>query len=192
MPPDAGVRLVLVAGAARRRARRAGPRCRPLAPGDVVFAGDSRIQIEFDDDTLEVFYLFDLVNPSAAPVTPEARTGVRTARGRPGRRPCWRGRPPQATVRGRDREHHRADRARHHAGPAWPTRCAPAGPDRRHRAEAAGGVGPGAGHHDARRRGARCQLAAVRQRERDGRRAASRSSSAPAARSRPARRSRWR
>jgi hypothetical protein len=42
-----------------------------VAPGEVAFGGDSRIQIEFDDDILEVFYLFDLVNPSNAPVTPK-------------------------------------------------------------------------------------------------------------------------
>ena len=36
----------------------------------MTLGGQSRIQIEFDDDTLEVFYLFDLVNPSSAPVTP--------------------------------------------------------------------------------------------------------------------------
>jgi hypothetical protein len=69
LPPDVGVRLVLVAGA------QGGPvAAAPVpvaAPGEVVFAGDSRIQIEFDDDILEVFYLFDLVNPSNAPVTPK-------------------------------------------------------------------------------------------------------------------------
>ena len=70
MPPDAGVRLVLVAGVAGGPVA-AGPTSAAV-PGEVAFAGDSRVQIEFDDDTLEVFYLLELVNPSAAPVTPKA------------------------------------------------------------------------------------------------------------------------
>ena len=67
VPPDAGVRIVLVAGAGGPAPASPMP---SAAPGEVVFAGDSRIQIEFDDDTLEVFYLFDLVNPSTAPAKP--------------------------------------------------------------------------------------------------------------------------
>jgi hypothetical protein len=70
LPPDAGVRIVLVAGAS------GGPLARTPMPaaaaGEVVLAGDSRIQIEFDDDTIEVFYLFDLANPAATPVTPKS------------------------------------------------------------------------------------------------------------------------
>ena len=86
VPPDVGVRLVLVAGAAGAAARRRpGPRCRAVAAGEVVFAGDSRIQIEFDDDTLEVFYLFDLANPSAAPVTPKTELVFELPEGAPGR-----------------------------------------------------------------------------------------------------------
>jgi hypothetical protein len=66
----------------------------------VVFAGESRIQIEFYDDTLEVFYLFDLANPSSAPVTPtrelvfELPAGAQAAA-------TLEGSSPQATVRGR-------------------------------------------------------------------------------------------
>ena len=72
LPPDAGVRIVLVAGAAAAPgAPAAGPPIPGAAARDVVFAGDSRIQIEFDDDTLEVFYLFDLANPSSTAVTPK-------------------------------------------------------------------------------------------------------------------------
>jgi hypothetical protein len=70
LPPDAGVRIVLVAGAAGGPA--AGTAVPAAAPGEVVFAGDSRIQIEFDDDTIEVFYLFELANPAATSVTPKA------------------------------------------------------------------------------------------------------------------------
>lgn len=68
LPPGAGVRLVLVAGApppGASGAPAAGvPGAVPAggAPGEIVFGGESRIQIEFNDDALEVFYLFDLVN----------------------------------------------------------------------------------------------------------------------------------
>ena len=72
VPPDAGVRIVLVAGLAASAAMPpSGAPVPAVAAGEVVFAGDSRIQIEFDDDTVEVFYLLDLVNPSPAPVTPK-------------------------------------------------------------------------------------------------------------------------
>ncbi|MFO7695292.1 MAG: hypothetical protein R6V57_19565 [Vicinamibacterales bacterium] len=98
VPPDVGVRIVLVAGAGGAAAP-AAP-MPPVAPGEVVFAGESRIQIEFDDDTLEVFYLFDLANPSSAPVTPtrelvfELPEGAQAAA-------MLEGSSPQATVRGR-------------------------------------------------------------------------------------------
>lgn len=98
LPPDAGVRLVLVAGAGGGPV--AVPSAAAAAPGEVAFGGDSRIQIEFEDDTIEVFYLFDLVNPSAAPVTPprelvfELPPGAQQAS-------ALEGSSPQATVRGR-------------------------------------------------------------------------------------------
>jgi hypothetical protein len=62
MPPGAGVRLVLVAGAPPLGAPAAGAVAPGAARGEVVFGGESRIQIEFNDDALEVFYLFELVN----------------------------------------------------------------------------------------------------------------------------------
>ena len=44
----------------------------PVVEGDVIFGGQSRIQVEFDDDRVEVFYLLEVVNRSASPVTPKA------------------------------------------------------------------------------------------------------------------------
>ena len=77
LPPEGGVRLVLVAGAAAPPASggtsatgMVAPPVTGAAAGAVAFAGDSRIQIEFADDTIEVFYLFDLVNPGSSPVNP--------------------------------------------------------------------------------------------------------------------------
>jgi hypothetical protein len=43
----------------------------PAVEGDVTFGGQSRIQIEFEDDAMEVFYLLDVVNRSAAPAAPK-------------------------------------------------------------------------------------------------------------------------
>ena len=93
VPPDAGVRLVLVAGAA-------GSPMPAVAAGDVVFAGESRIQIEFEDDALEVFYLFDLANPSSGPVTPKSELVFELPEGAQ-QAAMLEGSSPQATVRGR-------------------------------------------------------------------------------------------
>ncbi len=71
-----------------------------IAAGDVVFAGESRIQIEFEDDTLEVFYLFDLVNPSSAAVTPRTAVVFELPEGAQ-QAAMLEGSSPQATVRGR-------------------------------------------------------------------------------------------
>jgi hypothetical protein len=99
LPADAGVRLVLVAGAAAA-APAGGAPMPPVAAGDVVFAGDSRIQIEFDDDTIEVFYLLDLVNPSSAPVSPRAELTFDLPEGAQ-QAATLEGTSPQVTIRGR-------------------------------------------------------------------------------------------
>jgi hypothetical protein len=65
-----------------------------------VFAGDSRIQIEFDDDTLEVFYLLDLVNPSSAPATPKAELTFELPEGAQ-QAAMLEGSSTQGTIRGR-------------------------------------------------------------------------------------------
>ena len=71
LPPEAGIRMVLAAGAGGVAATSpmAGPPSAAV-PGEVAFGGDSRVQIEFDDDLLEVFYLLELVNANPAPVNP--------------------------------------------------------------------------------------------------------------------------
>ena len=40
----------------------------PAKPGQLAFANDTRFAVEFQDDTLAVFYLLDIVNPSSGPV----------------------------------------------------------------------------------------------------------------------------
>lgn len=74
LPPTSGIRMILVAGlpAAGSPGATAGgtPSAAPATAGGVVFGGQSRIQIEFDDDAIEVFYLFEVINTGPAPVTP--------------------------------------------------------------------------------------------------------------------------
>jgi hypothetical protein len=70
----AGLRVLLVAGAgasapAANAASPAALAAEPVA-GDVVLGGQSRIQIEFEDDALTVFYLFEVINRGSAPVNP--------------------------------------------------------------------------------------------------------------------------
>jgi hypothetical protein len=66
---SSGVRVMLVAGAAV--ADPPAPAATPLPSGAarVSFGGQSRIQIEFNDDEIEVFYLLDLVNPGTSPAS---------------------------------------------------------------------------------------------------------------------------
>jgi hypothetical protein len=64
MPEQGGVVLMLVAsdkGAAEQMQKTA-------VPGTVRIGGQSRIITEFQDEELEVFYLFELVNSGSAPV----------------------------------------------------------------------------------------------------------------------------
>jgi len=109
LPPTAGVRLVLVAGAgaAPPGARTGGASTEALAPppagvapGEVVFGGDSRIQIEFEDDTIEVFYLFDLVNPASSPVNPASELTFQLPEGAE-QAAMLEGSSTQAAIRGR-------------------------------------------------------------------------------------------
>ena len=102
VPPTSGIKLILVAGAgagAGTGALSAAGAVMP-APGEVVFGGQSRIQIEFDDDSLEVFYLFEVVNSGAAPVTPRSELVFELPEGAQ-QASVLEGSSPQASVRGR-------------------------------------------------------------------------------------------
>ena len=99
---DAGVRVMLVAGVGAGGASPAAaatPAVPPVA-GEVVLGGDSRIQVEFDDDQIEVFYLLDVVNRSPAPVSPASEL-VFTLPEEAGAPAMLEGSSPQAQVRGR-------------------------------------------------------------------------------------------
>jgi hypothetical protein len=100
VPSSGGVRLLL-AGAPGDAATPSLPMvpAAPAAPGTVVFGGDTRVLVQFEDDELEVFYLLDIVNGDAAPVkieplvleTPPEAQGTSVLEGS----------MPQATAEGR-------------------------------------------------------------------------------------------
>jgi hypothetical protein len=65
-PASGGLRVILVAGIARAAERKkqedAAAAAAPPTKGVVVLGGDSRIVMEFSNDTLFAFYLLDVVN----------------------------------------------------------------------------------------------------------------------------------
>jgi hypothetical protein len=89
IPASGGVRIALIAGldaaAARERVQREQAAQQPARQGIVVFGGESRVILEFQDDNLQVFYLLDIVNNARTPidigeplviVLPEAAAGA--------------------------------------------------------------------------------------------------------------------
>lgn len=74
VPAESGVRVALVAGiaaaAAREKAAAEEGARQPARQGVVVFGGETRIILEFQDDNLQVFYLLDIVNSARTPIDP--------------------------------------------------------------------------------------------------------------------------
>jgi hypothetical protein len=72
VPTSGGLRVILVAGiakAAERRAQQAAQEAAaPPVQGTVVFGGNSRVLMQFTDDTLQVYYVLDVVNNARARV----------------------------------------------------------------------------------------------------------------------------
>ena len=72
MPPNTGIRVALIAGlqagAKREQAEREEAARQPARAGIVVFGGESRVILEFQDDNLQVFYLLDIVNQARTPI----------------------------------------------------------------------------------------------------------------------------
>ena len=72
VPSGGGVRVALIAGleaaAARERAEAEAAAKQPARPGVVVFGGETRVILEFQDDNLQVFYLLDIVNGARTPI----------------------------------------------------------------------------------------------------------------------------
>jgi hypothetical protein len=72
VPAKGGIRLMLVAvdpEMAKQAAEDAKLAAGPAQPGMVVLGGDSRFVLEFDDDQLTVYGLFEIVNTAKTPVT---------------------------------------------------------------------------------------------------------------------------
>lgn len=86
LPPTTGIRVMLVAGAGPNADAGAvsapgigvpaPATAGPAVEGDVTFGGQSRIQIEFADDAMEVFYLLDVVNRAATPAEPKRELAI--------------------------------------------------------------------------------------------------------------------
>jgi hypothetical protein len=72
VPVSGGLRVILVAGieeaAARARAEAAAAAAAPPVDGVVVFGPNTRVFIEFQDDTLQVFYILEILNNARARV----------------------------------------------------------------------------------------------------------------------------
>jgi len=97
IPAAGGVRLVLASAAGTTP-----PAAAAGAPvtGDVALGGDSRIQVEFDDDSLTVFYLLEFVNSTGSAVSPKEDLTFELPAG--AEQPTLlEGSSSQATVRGR-------------------------------------------------------------------------------------------
>jgi hypothetical protein len=76
IPARGGVRVALVAGLkalqARERATAEAGAKEPPRPGIVVFGGETRVILEFQDDNLNAFYILDIVNSARTPIDPGA------------------------------------------------------------------------------------------------------------------------
>ena len=81
-PVQGGIRLMLVATDKEKEAQAARDAAAPAVPGTVVLAGETRIVMEPDEDTVRVYYLLDITNNArtkvqlAAPFEFEAPTGA--------------------------------------------------------------------------------------------------------------------
>lgn len=72
IPTSGGLRVILVAGLAelakQKAADDAAAAARPPVKGTVVFSPNTRVLMEFRDDTLQVFYILEILNTTSAPV----------------------------------------------------------------------------------------------------------------------------
>jgi hypothetical protein len=103
VPGQGGIRVILIAGlqklVERRKQEAAEAAAAPPIKGVVVFGGNTRIVMEFQDDALRVFYLLDIVNSArtrvdtGGPIVVDLPAGAGTAT-------VLEGSAPSATARG--------------------------------------------------------------------------------------------
>jgi hypothetical protein len=70
IPPQGGIRLLLVATDKEKARQEAAENSAPAIQGEVVIGGDSRIVVEPGDDSVSVFYVLEIMNEARAPVKP--------------------------------------------------------------------------------------------------------------------------
>jgi hypothetical protein len=72
VPTTGGLRVILVAGMAkaaeRKKAEEAAAAAGPAVKGVVVFGGNTRVLMQFRDDTLEVYYVLEILNTARSRV----------------------------------------------------------------------------------------------------------------------------
>jgi hypothetical protein len=72
VPSAGGLRVILVAGIARAAERKkqeeAAAAAGPAVKGIVVFGGNTRVLMQFSEDTLEVYYILEILNTARARV----------------------------------------------------------------------------------------------------------------------------
>jgi hypothetical protein len=71
VPAQGGIRLLLVATDKEKEAQTAREAAAPAVPGTVVLAGETRLVVEPDEETVRVYYLLDIVNSARTAVTPQ-------------------------------------------------------------------------------------------------------------------------
>jgi hypothetical protein len=103
VPAKGGIRVILISGLEAARARREKEEAEaakaPPVKGTVVLGGDSRIVFEFQNDSLNAFYLLEIVNTARARVDTGGSLIIDLPTGAAGAR-LMEGSFPGATVRG--------------------------------------------------------------------------------------------
>ena len=103
VPATGGVRVALIAGianaAAREKAAAEAAAREPARPGIVEIGPESRVVIEFQDDTLTVFYLLEIVNNARTPIDIGGPLLIELPTGAAGAS-MMQGSSPNASVRG--------------------------------------------------------------------------------------------
>jgi hypothetical protein len=70
VPPQGGIRLLLVATDKEKARQEAAEASAPAIQGEVVIGGDSRIVVEPGDGSVSVFFVLEIMNEARAPVKP--------------------------------------------------------------------------------------------------------------------------
>jgi hypothetical protein len=99
-PTQGGIRLMLVATDKEKERRKAEEASAPAIPGQVVIGQKSQIVIELDEESLDVFYILEIVNNARAPVNPTQPFVFRVAGSR--RTTLLRGTSQLASVKGNE------------------------------------------------------------------------------------------